>query len=62
MPFLFLPLRRNRLMAPLHLFIDYSSSQPCDAFPDTAGKKGGSANGQAGFLIHEVISVQSTQG
>lgn len=54
--------RRNGLVAPFYLFIDYSSSQPCKAFPDAAGKKQGSANGQAGFLICEVISVWSTQG
>lgn len=43
--------RRNRIVAPLYLFIDCSSPQPRNPCPDAAGKKGGS--GQAGFLIPE---------
>ena len=51
--------RRNRLTARLYLLIYYSSSEPCNTFPDAVGKEWVSANGQAGLLVGDVLAVQT---
>lgn len=54
--------RRNKLIACLYLLIYYSSSEPCNAFQDAAGKKSVSANCWAGFLVGDVLAVQTIHG